>query len=275
MNCQKSLDDRIDPDLLALAQSATQMIPTLFGERFSSGRDEFGLPNEFYLLWAAYLAAAMFANARGVVGLLVHDYGIQATTLERQGYEILKRLEFYVNNQDEARLEYLAWPWRAKKLLDELQSDKASSRYRETVQALEACKKRFPDVESYAIKNGCRERSLADMVGISNDADAAKEYAFRYRAPSQVAHLTVSGTEHFLRSDGTPSQIVINFSSTIVDPNRVLEQLAITVISVLDVLDQVLSAGCWPQIERLYQQLNDIIKRLRPEHARLLEGRSA
>jgi hypothetical protein len=274
MNCGKNLDDRIDPELLALAQGATQMIPTPFGERFSSGRDEFGLPTEFYLLWTAYLAAAMFANARGVVGLLVHDYGIQAITLERQGYEILKRLEFYVNHQDLARLEYLAWPWRSKKLLDELQMDNSSSQYQEVVKAIEACKKRFPDVEAYAIKNKCCERSLADMVGTSNDTNAAREYAFRYRLPSQVAHLSVSGTEHFLRSDGTPSQVIINFSSTILDPNRVLEQLSSTVIRVLDILDQALNAGCWPQIVHLDQQLNEIMKRLHPERAYILESRT-
>ena len=54
-----------------------------------------------------------------------------------------------------------------------MQADPTSPAYRTILEAIEACQKKFPDVVSYATKNKCRERSLADMIGISNDLSAA------------------------------------------------------------------------------------------------------
>ena len=272
MGCAKDLDQRIDPELLELTQEAVKMIPTMYGAKYTVERDELGNPKNFSSIWTAYLAAAMYANAQGVTALLVHGYGIQATALERQGYEVLKRLEFYVAHEEDARLEYLAWPWREKKLLDDIGADKTSKRYKEAVEAIAATKKSFPEIEEYALKNNSKERSLADMIGIGNDADVAKEYAFRYRLPSQLTHLSIAGAEHFLRSDGTPNRLIINFGSTILDPNFVLEQLAMTVIRVLDILDQTLNTNRWPEIKKLDQRLNAVMKRLHPESSHLLEG---
>ena len=108
--CGTPLDQRIDKDLLVLNQRATNMLPRFFeGVRMEQVG---GVPVRFGEVWLAYLAAEMYGNADTALIAIVHNRGRQARILERQMYEMMVKAQYYTQHEKDARLEYLAMPFR-------------------------------------------------------------------------------------------------------------------------------------------------------------------
>ena len=243
MECGTKIDNRIDSELFSLNQEATRRIP----QPFSSGRFELdadGAPAEPARVWMAYLAAEAYGYADAALIALTHNRGRQARILERQVYECVKRAEYYAWHPNEAKLEFLAWPWREQKLYNALGYSHDSPRYRSTERAIENITKKYPGVPAYAAQHGCKERTVYEMVVDYEKPETSIDYAFHYRRLSQTAHGSVTGMSDVLdwRSDGI---VGIRFDSRVEDPNLEVLDVTIYLVHLLDILDQVLGTGKW------------------------------
>jgi hypothetical protein len=259
--CDTPLDDRIDTELFALNQEATKLIPEWFqGLQIEQDRS---LPVHFEQMWVAYFAAEIYGNADTALIAITHNRGRQARILERQMYEALKKAQYYVKNPAEARLEFLAVPFRDKAFWDQMQCDTNSARYAAVLQIIRAASIKFPDVAEYATSHS-REKSLRDMVGPQNDATVNHEYAFHYRRLSQTPHGTVLGMEDVLdyRPDGN---IGIKFDSWLDDPNFAVQNMTIYLITFLDLLSDVFALGRDEAVKSLEDRNNTIVARLHPK----------
>lgn len=259
MRCDVTLDFRIDRELLALNQEATNLLPSFFdGTRIELDADE--LPKDCSQVWLAYLAAEIYGYADTTLIAITHNRGRQARILVRQMYECMKRAEYYATHSDDARLELLSWPWREKKFCDEMGFPNSSERYKATQHAIETITRKYPDVPAYAARHGFRERPFRDMVG---DTDP-KEYAFHYRRLSQSPHGSVVGMQDALdfRSDGA---LGIRFDSRLDDPALDVEASTMYLLRFLDILDQVLAKGCEEKIKTLDRKFMAILARLHPQ----------
>ncbi len=261
--CVTKLDSRVDGELIDLNQRATNLIPKFFeGVRFE--RDADGQPSDYRQIWCAYLAAEIYGAADSALLCVMHNRGRQAGVLERQIYECLQKCLFYANHHDDARLEFLAMPFRDKKLLDDMQTDKTSERYEWVQKSIAIVTKRFPDVPAYASKYSFRERPFSDMVVNPKDPATTKDYAFHYRRVSQAPHGSVLGMLDVLdfREEGV---IGIKFDSRLDDPNFSIQLVTIYVITLLGVLNDILQIGRTNEVENLEQSSMRIIRRLWPE----------
>jgi hypothetical protein len=259
MECGTTLDPRTDRDLFDLTQQATALIPKLFhGVRLEL--DSGGLPRNFAHVWLAYLAAEVYGNADAAVIAVLHNRGRQAQILERQLFECQAKAEYYIVNANEARLEFLAWPFREKKLMDDLQVERTAIRYVAAGNAISRVSEKYPEVLEYAAKYGFKERPFAEMLGDMNNPDVRKHYAFQYRRKSQTPHGSITGMSDVLEFN--ESGFIIKFDSRLDNPNMALAEIAMHLIYFLDLLDQQLGANRWTEIEPLDKRLNDVIARL-------------
>jgi len=258
VECGTTLDPRIDQELLAVHQEATKLIPALF--EGIQMKMKGSLPDDCARVWLAYLAAEVYGNADAAIIAIVHNRGRQAQILERQLFECITKAEYYINNPDEARLEFLALPFRDKKYMDALQVDPTAKKYVACVNAIDVISKTFPEVPEYAKLNDSKERPFAQMLGDMNDPDVRKEYALRYRRKSQTPHGTVVGMFDVLEFSDTGC--IVKFDSRLFDPNLSIAEMTIFLLKFLDLLDQYLGTKRWNEIEVLDGRLNEIIKRL-------------
>src|SRR5580692_1158748 len=259
MECGTTLDPRIDRDMFDLNQRATGMIPTLFDNgRFELDPD--GLPKNCSHVWLAYLAAEVYGNADAAVIAILHNRGRQAQILERQLFECKTKAEYYVVNPEEARLEFLAWPFRDKKFMDDLQVAKTARRYVAAENAIAIVSRKYPEVPGYAEKYGFKERPFADMLGDMSNPDVKKAYAFQYRRKSQTPHGSVTGMQDVLEFNETG--VTIKFDSRLDTPNIALAEMTMHLISFLDLVDQQLETNRWSEIEPRDKGLNEMIARL-------------
>jgi hypothetical protein len=266
--CATPLDPRVDRELIELSQRATRLLPDFVANvRLELDRD--GLPADCTLMWLTYLAAEVYGYSDAALICILHNRGRQSRILERQCYECLKKAEYYVAHPDEARLEFLAWPFREKRFRDDLRTDTHSERYRAVERAIRAVTSRFPEVLQYADTNR-RERPFREMVGDMNAASSA-EYAFHYRRLSQTPHGSVMGMEDVFdfRDDGN---IGVRFDSRLEDPNFALQLIALYVIGFLDVLNRALALERGEEVDALQRASNDIMARLRPEEYQAVFG---
>lgn len=267
MGCATKIDDRVDGELFRVNQDATKMIP----EMFSGGRFELdaqGAPTEPAKVWMAYLAAEAYGYADATLIAVTHNRGRQARILERQVYECVKRAEYYAANPCEARLEFLAWPWRDKRMHDDLGYPRDSPRYKSIELAIKNITSKYPEVPIYAARYGNKERRFYEMVVDPQKPETARDYAFHYRRLSQTAHGSVSGMADVFdwRDDG--GVWAIRFDSRVEDPNLEVLDVTIYLVHLLDILDGVLERRKWESdIQPLDTRLNGVIARLYPDRA--------
>jgi hypothetical protein len=108
--CATPVDGRTDKDLFSVNQHATALLPRFFeGVRMEQIG---GMPVRFGEMWLSYLAAEIYGAADAALIAIVHNRGRQARILERQMYEMMIKAHYYIENEDDARLEYLALPFR-------------------------------------------------------------------------------------------------------------------------------------------------------------------
>jgi hypothetical protein len=264
--CATPLDPTLDPELVELNQRATKMLPAFFVD-LRLDLDEDGMPVDPLRLWLAYLSALVYSNADASLICIAHNRSRESRVLERQIFECMKKAEFYVANPEEARLEFLAWPYRQKKLLDDLHFDKQSPRFVSVEKAIATVSNKYPEVAAHAAKYNNKERPFREMVGDANDDAALAEYAFHYRRPSQTPHGSVTGMEDVLdfRPDG---YVGVKFDSRLDDANASLHLATIYVINVLDLLNKCLGLTRDAEVDALWKSSNALLARMHPdEHA--------
>ncbi|HEX3462519.1 MAG TPA: DUF5677 domain-containing protein [Candidatus Elarobacter sp.] len=259
--CGTALDERIDEDLLALNQKATALLPQFFE---GVQMEQLGnMPVRFGEAWVSYLAAEIYGAADTALIAIVHNRGRQARILERQMYEMMIKAHYYIENEDDARLEYLALPFRDLEFQQQMQWDQQAPRYVEAANAVQKVAQQFPDVAVYVQKN-TREKSVRQMVGESKDQDAIREYAFHYRRLSQTPHGAILGMFDVLdlRPDGN---IGIRFDSRLDDPNFAIQNMTLYVITFLELVDEVFALGRGAEIEALKSESEATLARLWPD----------
>jgi hypothetical protein len=259
--CGTSLDERINQDLLALNQRATALLP-----RFFEGvqmEQEGNMPVRFGEAWLSYLAAEIYGAADTALIAIVHNRGRQARSLERQMYEMMIKAHYYIENEPDARLEYLALPYRDLEFMQQMQWDQQAPRYVGAAKAAKTVAQRFPDVETYVQKNTW-EKSVHKMVGDSKDPDVIREYAFHYRRLSQTPHGTILGMLDVLdfRSDGN---IGIRFDSRLHDPNFAVQNMTIYLIAFLELVNGVFDLKRNSEIDTLKAASEVTLARLWPD----------
>jgi hypothetical protein len=194
---------------------------------------------------------------------IMHNGGRQARILERQMYEMMVKAQYYSANENDARLEYLAMPFRDIEFMNQMGWGFASPRYAAAAKAANVMAQRFPDASTYARENP-REKPVRKMVGPNEDKDAIHEYAFHYRRLSQTPHGTASGMLDVLdfRSDGN---IGIRFDSWLQDPNFAIQNMTIYLIAFLELVNGVFDLGRESEIEELKKASEAALSRLWPD----------
>jgi len=259
--CATPMDPRVDKALLSVNQRATALLPGFFEnvQIEHVGR----MPVRFGEMWLSYLAAEIYGAADAAVIAILHNRGRQARILERQMYEMMIKAHYYIENEDEARLEYLALPFRDIEFQQQMQWDQQSRRYVDASNAAQRVAKQFPEVSLY-VQNNPREKSVRQMVGESKDQQAIREYAFHYRRLSQTPHGTILGMFDVLdlRPD---AKIGIRFDSRLNDPNFAVQNMTIYLLAFLELVDRVFALGRTREIEALKADSEKTLARLWPE----------
>jgi len=232
--------------------------------RMQLGAD--GVPANAGELWLAYTAALAYGAADALLLCVLHNRGREAIILERQIVEYFIRARYYNEHPDEARLEFLAWPLRDKKFLDDIGLDTGSERYRAAEAACRVVQVKFPEAYKYADANRGRERHFAGMYGDMNDASVRAEYAFKIRRTSQTLHGSVVGMQDVL--DFRDGFIGIKFDSRSDDPNFCIESATIHLIEFLNVINATLALNRDADVLGLQEGIDAILARRHPtEHA--------
>jgi hypothetical protein len=262
LKCDTALDTRVDSELIGLCQRATQLLPEFF-TRFRMQLDSDGVPANASELWLAYTAALAYGAADALLLCVLHNRGREAIIVERQIVEYFFRAKYYAEHPEEARFEFLAWPLRDKKFLDDIGLETGSERYRAAEDACDLVQKKFPDAYRYAEAKRGRERDFASMYGDMNEASVRAEYAFKIRRTSQTLHASVVGMQDVLdfSSDGV---IGIKFDSRSDDPNFCIESATIHLIEFLNIINATLALTREADVLALQQRMDAILARRHP-----------
>jgi hypothetical protein len=258
--CDTAWDDRIDPDLLALNQQATRALPEfVYGVRIEK---DGWVPVHCEQIWLTYLAANIYGNADAALITMTLNHGREARGLVRNMFENLKKAEYFIAHPDEARLEYLAMPFRDERFRKQMKQPDNCERALSSQKAIAKITAAHPDVAAYAAKQN-DSKPFYEMIksAHANEADAAHEYAFHYRRLSQNTHATVAGMEDiFAYPDDT--QIGVNFDGRIADPNFEIVLSSIYLLTFLTLLNDVFGLGREAEIEAMKVASGEIQNRL-------------
>jgi hypothetical protein len=259
--CHYELDQRPDKELANLFQRMYRAIQSLLGDQAKlTLKPRQGIERELapdaVETWTIYIASLLLGVCDAALTLILHNLGREARILERQAFEYVTKAMYFQRHPLAAKRELESEVFRERNLLDDVDYDKRSKRYRNNRVLCLALAKKRPALAAYARKTMKRAPpSVPETLGRKGRRRRTM-YAYNYRMASQTAHATVLGMREVITEKG------VQFDGRLANPNLSLLFMARYVLVFLKLLDQVFALGEAAAVKAFEAELEPVERRL-------------